>query len=48
MLNWGIVDIRANSRLSDYSIGDLEAQVAELRVGGKRIERIIDPRQEGN
>ncbi len=42
-LNQAIVDIiRVNSRLPDYSIGDLEAQVAGLRVAGKRIQKIID------
>ncbi len=47
-LNSAIVDIiRANSRLPEYSIGDLEAQVAGLRVGGKRIEKIIGKYGEG-
>lgn len=34
--------IRANSRLPDFSIGDLEAQVAGLRVAGRRINRMIE------
>lgn len=42
-LNVGVTDIiRVNSRLPDYSIGDLEAQVAGLRVAGKRVRKIID------
>lgn len=33
--------IRLNSRLPDYIIGDMEAQVAGLRVADKRISKII-------
>jgi N-methylhydantoinase B len=43
VLNSAITEIiRANSRLPEYSIGDLEAQVAGLRVGGRRIQKIIE------
>lgn len=42
-VNSEILDIiRANSRLPDYCIGDLEAQVAGVRVAGKRINHIIE------
>jgi N-methylhydantoinase B len=42
-VNSAIIDIiRANSRLPDFSIGDLEAQVAGLRVAGRRVQKIID------
>lgn len=42
-VNSAVIDlIRANSRLPDFSVGDLEAQVAGLRVAGKRIQRIIE------
>jgi N-methylhydantoinase B len=34
--------IRANSRLPDSSIGDLEAQVAGLRVAARRVQKVID------
>jgi N-methylhydantoinase B len=34
--------IKSNSRIPDMSIGDLEAQVAGVRVAGRRIGRIID------
>jgi len=34
--------IKANSRIPDMCLGDLEAQVAGLRVAGKRIVKLID------
>jgi N-methylhydantoinase B len=34
--------IKSNSRIPDMSIGDLEAQVAGVRVAGKRVAKIID------
>ena len=34
--------IKRNSRMPEMSIGDLEAQVAGVRVAGRRIGRIID------
>lgn len=37
-----IAIIRANSRIPDMCIGDLEAQVAGLRVGAARVNRIIE------
>ena len=42
-VNVAVIDIiRANSRLPDSSIGDLEAQIAGLRVADKRIRAIIE------
>jgi len=34
--------IKSNSRIPDMSIGDLEAQVAGVRVAGKRVAKVID------
>src|SRR5208337_213634 len=34
--------IKANCRIPEMSIGDLEAQVAGVRVAGKRVGKIID------
>lgn len=34
--------IKSNSRIPDMSIGDLEAQVAGVRVAAKRVGKIID------
>lgn len=39
--NRDVIDIiRFNSRIPDYAIGDLEALVAALRVGNKRIQEL--------
>jgi N-methylhydantoinase B len=34
--------IKANSRIPDMCMGDLEAQVAGLRVAGRRVEKIME------
>ncbi len=41
--NSAIIEIiRANSRLPEFCIGDLEAQMAGLRVAARRVNKIID------
>ncbi|MGC8618606.1 MAG: hydantoinase B/oxoprolinase family protein [Thermoplasmata archaeon] len=41
--NKDIVDmILANSRLPDYTYGDMEAQAASMKVAAKRVDKLID------
>jgi len=42
-LNKDMVDlILANSRLPDYTYGDMEAQAASMKVAAKRVDKLID------
>ena len=38
-----VIDIiLANSRLPDYTLGDMEAQIASMKVAGNRVDKLIE------